>query len=120
MDRTVGFWERFSGVNLTIRVICAAWFLALVLIGGAGRMLLNASGAAWEWLVPPAAVQALAGPDPVAAPLAGNGSAGQAAPATAIMVGESASEAEQRAAKAGWGPGQALPAAGTADGAAHF
>lgn len=121
----MGFWDRFSGVNITIRVICAAWFLAMVLIGGAGRMLLNAGGTAWEWLVPPAAVRALAGPDPLAVPSpeSGDEQMHQASAQNSGMHGDSVSESEQRARKEGWGAGQTLPAPGTgrdAEGAGHF
>jgi hypothetical protein len=55
--------------NLTIRVVCALWFVSLMMIGGAGRLLGDAGMAVWNVLVPPEQVEALLRTEPEPAPV---------------------------------------------------
>jgi hypothetical protein len=55
--------------NLAIRLICALWFISLIMIGGAGRPLGNAGIAVWDVLVPPDRIAALTQAPPEPAPL---------------------------------------------------
>jgi hypothetical protein len=96
----VQFFIEFRA-NWAIRVICALWFVSMVMIGGAGRMFAQAGGAVWDVLVPPARVHAIFHPPKPAPPT----------PVVTVVdatVVHGESDAEMRARKAGWGAGTAL------------
>jgi hypothetical protein len=80
--------------KIAIRVICAAWFLSMLLLGGLGRWALDTSEPAVDFLLGRSDAVVAA---PVAVPTA------RADPSVL-------SDEQERAKREGWGAGQALPA----------